>query len=83
MRILFHPHARDRIRERGTTATEIIKTVETGERFSAKFGRIGFRKNIASSNMHSNKRYHAKQVEVYGVKTGNDFIVITVIVKHF
>jgi hypothetical protein len=30
-----------------TLASEVIATVERGERFSAKFGRTGFRKNFA------------------------------------
>ncbi|GAH88010.1 unnamed protein product, partial [marine sediment metagenome] len=34
MAIKFHPHARERLWERGTSENEVIKTVETGERFS-------------------------------------------------
>lgn len=46
MTIQIHPHAIDRMQERGATEDEILKTVEGGERFPAKFGRVGFRRNI-------------------------------------
>lgn len=46
MKIRFHPHALDRIEERGATEEEVRATVEMGERFPAKFGRVGFRRNF-------------------------------------
>jgi len=33
--------------ERGATEAEVIATVENGERFEAKFGRTGFRRNFS------------------------------------
>lgn len=47
MAIRLHPHALSRLVERGTTEAEMIATVRNGERFTAKFGRVGFRKNFA------------------------------------
>jgi hypothetical protein len=41
MAIQIHPHALDRMKERGTNAEEIKKTIEFGESFPAKFGRTG------------------------------------------
>ena len=38
----IHPHARERASERGVSDHEIVDTVLTGERFPAKFGRMGF-----------------------------------------
>lgn len=46
MVVHFHPHARERMRERGTTEDEVRATVEQGEQFPAKFGRTGFRRNF-------------------------------------
>ncbi len=47
MQVRLHPHARDRLAERGATEDEVIATVLEGERFPAKFGRTGFRRNFA------------------------------------
>jgi hypothetical protein len=47
MNIRLHPHARERLVERGTTEHEAVTAVESGERFPAKFDRTGFRRNFA------------------------------------
>jgi hypothetical protein len=47
MAVRLHPHAVARLAERGATEQEVRLTVETGERFVAKFGRSGFRRNFA------------------------------------
>ena len=56
MAIRFHPHAKERMEERGATREEIIKTVESGEEFTAKFSRIGFRRNFPYRSMWRSKR---------------------------
>jgi len=43
--IRFHPHAKERMRERGATEDEVIGAVEHGEQFKAKYNRTGFRRN--------------------------------------
>ena len=83
MAIKIHPHTKERMQERGATDEEIIKTVEEGEKFPAKFGRIGLRRNFTFEGMWRGKEYKTKQVEVYAVKEAEDFIVITVVVKYF
>jgi hypothetical protein len=45
-KVTLHPHARQRIRERGTNASEVILTVNTGRRSTAKFNRTLFSKNF-------------------------------------
>jgi len=47
MTVRLHPHALDRLAERGAEASEVISTVEGGERFPAKLDRFGFRRNFA------------------------------------
>ena len=42
MAVRIHPHARQRMRERGATEEEITATVEQGEQFPVKFERTGF-----------------------------------------
>ncbi len=44
--VRFHPHAVDRLRERGATEDEVRLTVLAGESFAARFGRTGFRRNF-------------------------------------
>lgn len=46
MSVRFHPHAKARMVERGTNEEEVRATIEHGEKFSAKFGRTGFRRNF-------------------------------------
>jgi hypothetical protein len=46
MAVHLHPHARERMEERGATAEEVRATVEHGESLPAKFGRTGFRHNF-------------------------------------
>ncbi|HHT9131386.1 MAG TPA: hypothetical protein ACFYED_02755 [Candidatus Tripitaka californicus] len=83
MDIWIHPHARGRMEERGTTEEEIIKTVEEGERFPARFGRTGFRRNFSFGKVWKGRAYKTKQIEAYGVKEGKEWIIITVMVKYF
>ena len=69
--------------ERGATEAEVFSTIEQGERFPAKFGRIGFRRNFAYNGIWRGRRYAAKQVESYAVEEDDGWLVITVVVKYF
>lgn len=82
MSIRLHPHALDRLVERGATESEVIATVESGERFPAKFGRAGFRRNFQFDSEWNGKRYATRQIEAYAVDE-DGWLVITVIVKFF
>jgi hypothetical protein len=79
----LHPHARERADERGARESEVIATVERGERFSAKFGRTGFRKNFAFNSTWRGKSYRTKQIEAFAVEEGGHWLVITVLVRYF
>ena len=68
MKIVLHPHAVERMHERGTTKSEIIRTVQEGESFPAKYGRIGFRRNFPLNGGGSRKKFSTKQLEVYCAK---------------
>lgn len=83
MHVRLHPHARERIAERGATETEAVETVESGERFPAKFGRTGFRRNFITGGEWMGRKYSTKQVEAYAVEEENGWLVITVLVKFF
>ena len=83
MSVNIHPHAETRMNERGVSYEEIEETVNHGETFDAKYGRKGFRKNFSFDSEWRGTWYNVKQVEVYAVNEGNDFLVITVISKYF
>ncbi|MCP9463068.1 MAG: hypothetical protein NNA24_13630 [Nitrospira sp.] len=57
--------------------------METGERFEAKFGRTGFRRNFPFAGTWQGKIYANRQIEAYAVQEGSDWVVITAIVKYF
>ena len=81
-RVHIHPHALERMAERGATEAEVAATVAGGERFLAKFGRTGFRRNFAFDAERRGRFYATKQVEVYAVDEGG-WLVITVVVRYF
>ena len=82
MEIRIHPHAQERMAERGTSNEDIIETITGGEKFPAKFGRVGFRRNFIFGGEWKGRRYLTKQVEVYAIED-RGWLVITVIVKYF
>ena len=81
-KVRLHPHAKDRLAERGASESEIIATVLKGERFAAKYGRIGFRRNFSFGAEWHGQVYGTKQIEAFAVKE-DGWLVITVIVKYF
>jgi hypothetical protein len=83
MTIRLHPHAQARLQERGGTEEEVRLTVEGGERFEAKYGRSGFRRNFPFNGDWQGRRYANRQVEAYAVEENGNWMVITVIVKYF
>ena len=78
----IHPHARQRMPERGATEAEIIAAVEQGEQFPAKFGRTGFRRNFAYEQEWRGRFYRTKQLEVIAVAE-DGWLVLTVVVRYF
>ena len=76
-------HAAARIAERGASPAEVEATVVAGERFPARFGRIGFRRNFAFGGDWRGKRCRTKQIEAIAVEEEGNWLVITVLVKYF
>ena len=83
MSVRAHPHAADRLLERGATEQELVATVEQGERFTAKFGRTGFRRNFPFDREWRGRRFGTKQVEAYAVREGADWLVISFVTRYF
>jgi len=83
MAVRFHPHAIQRMQERGATLDEVKVAVENGEQFPAKFGRVGFRRNFPFHAEWRGRRYNTKQVEAYAVREGTNWLVISVLTRYF
>jgi hypothetical protein len=83
MIVRLHPHARERLSERGATEEEVHATVLGGETFPAKFGRNGFRRNFRFDSVWRDRHYAIKQVEAFAVREGEDWLVITVVTRYY
>ena len=83
MSVRLHPHAVERLVERGATETEVIATVEGGETYPAKFGRTGFRRNFSFQDEWRGRRFAIKQVEAYAAREGADWLVISFVTRYF
>lgn len=83
MAVNIHPHAAERAAERGASKEEIVQTILSGETFPAKHGRAGFRRNFNFAEEWNGRYFQFKQIEAFAVKEGNNWLVITVIVKYF
>jgi hypothetical protein len=69
--------------ERGATEDEVIATVLDGERFPAKYGRTGFRGNLAFDADWNGRHYVTKQIEAYAVSESYGWLVLTIVTKYF
>ena len=83
MKVALHPHAEERLVERGATTEEVVATVTVGEQFPAKFGRTGFRRNLPFQGEWRERHFATKQVTAFAVREKDHWLVITVIVRYF
>ena len=83
MEINIHPHAKERLKERGASVEEIEITIRKGEQFQAKYGRKGFRHNFIFENNWRGKKYNTKQIEAYAVWENDAWLVVSLITKFF
>jgi hypothetical protein len=83
MIIRIHPHAQQRMRERGATAAQVRATVTNGRVIPANFGRTGFRHVFAFNAQWNQKYFASKQIDAFAAKIPSGWMVITVIVKYF
>jgi len=82
-KIVIHPHAEARMQERGATEKEVVDTIQNGEFFTAKFGRLGFRRNFVYKKQWRGKVFNTKQLEVFVVEENKEYVVVTIIAKYF
>ena len=78
--IKIHPHAKERMLERGVKEEEVVTR---GEPFLAKFNRNGFRRNFIFNGLWRGRSFNVKQVEVITINENDDIIIITVVAKYF
>jgi hypothetical protein len=83
MKVTLHPHAKERLAERGATESEVIATVTQGEQLPAKFGRTGFRRNFPYQKRWRGRFYTTKQILAFADQVADGWLVITVIVRYF
>ena len=72
MNIKFIEYAEIRMKERGTSSKEALLTIESGEKFTAKFNRVGYKRNFSFGKTWKGKYYNTKQLEAYTVQEGDD-----------
>jgi hypothetical protein len=68
----LHEDGRARMLERGASEDEILATIFEGERFPAKFGRQGVRRNFQFDSTWRGLRYAMQQKEVLAVWESDD-----------
>jgi len=83
VKVALHPHAAERLTERGATEAEVVATVTGGEQLTGKFGRTGFRRNLPFQKQWRGRFYATKQVTAFAVPEEDGWLVITVIVRYF
>ena len=62
---------------------EVVATVQNGERFPAKLGRAGFRRNFPFAGLWRGHTSANKQLEAYAVEEDGCWLVITVLVRYY
>jgi len=83
MIVRIHPHARQRLRERGANTAQVRQTIENGRVIPAKFGRTQFSHVFAFNATWNGKHYSSKLLDVFAAKIPGGWMVVTVIVKYF
>jgi hypothetical protein len=82
-KISFSEHALSRLPQRGVTRREVEITINTGERLSAKRGRIAFRKNFSFASKWKNRYHEIKQVTAIVIEEGDTLVVVTIYAFYF
>jgi hypothetical protein len=81
MSVRLHPHAKERLSERGASEEEIITAMRQAKRSRQSLAAQVFRRNFAFGGLWKGKVYATKQVEVYAVQEGEDWLAITFVTR--
>ncbi|NIR53093.1 hypothetical protein GWO43_31070 [candidate division KSB1 bacterium] len=82
-KIRLSGHARDNLRSRGTSKTEIIEAIQSSEWAPAERGRLEWRKEFEFQKEWNGKFYATKQVRPIFVEEKNEIVVVTVYVYYY
>ena len=84
MKVTLHPHAVQRLSERGATRDEVVYTVKHGASEPAKFGRTKFTHTFAYNRKWLGAHYRRKTIEAFAAEDDHgDWVVVTIVVKFF
>ncbi len=83
MMVCLHPHALERLSERGATEEEVRAAVLGGESFLAEFDRTGFCRNFRFDSVWRDRHDSMNQVGLFAVGEGADWLVITVVTRFY
>ncbi len=81
--IIFSPHAREKIADRGASEEEVEVAIRTGNPEPARKGRMMFRKNFSFNRRWRGKCYAIKQVIPVVSEEEHKMVIITVFVYYF
>lgn len=82
-KVVILPHARERMEERGAEESEVVAAVTMGESTPGNMGRMRFIKNFSFDGTWKDRHYTTKQVHALTARHGDEWRVVTVIVKYF
>jgi hypothetical protein len=82
MRIIIAPHTLEQAIERGASETEIVNTINEGQRIKAKNDRLGSAKVFGFRKERNGKFYEEKKIEVIFVIEDNQITTVTVYVYY-
>jgi len=80
--VRLHPHAQQRIAERGATEAEVFATIEHGTWSPARYGRTCFQRRFSFGREWLGRWYAAKEALAFAVPETDGWLVITVIVRY-
>jgi hypothetical protein len=83
MQVELHPHASERLGERGATPAEVIDTVLHGEHFLCKIPSYGLSQVFVYNGIWRDQTYSRKEVEAIAVEIPTGLLVLTVITRFF
>ena len=81
--IVFTHHARDRIRERGTTEEHVREAISDGQREPAQRGLFLYRLNLEFKREWDGRYYGVQQVAPVVAEEADRIVVITVYTFYF
>ena len=81
--IVFTAHARQRIKERGTTEADVDLAIRTGERERAQRDLAMFRLNLEFQREWDGRYYAIQQVAPIVAEEENRIVVVTVLTFYF